>query len=50
MNTTIHTPELWCCEQVGVDVMLMASQERLFAKSAALSELFITLVEQECSR
>ena len=45
-----HTPE-WCCwEQVGVDLMLEASQEHLLAKSAALCELFITLVEQECGR
>ena len=45
-----HTPE-WCCwEQVGVDLMLEASQEHLLAKSAALCELFITLVKQECGR
>ena len=50
MEDSRHTPE-WCCwEQVGVDLMLEASQEHLLAKSAALCELFITLVEQECSR
>ena len=39
-----------CCEQVGVDVMLEAPLERLFAKSRALGVWFVILVEQECSR
>lgn len=36
--------------QVGVDIMLDASQEELRKKSIALCDLFIALVQQECSR
>ena len=50
MEDSRRMPEWWCCWQVGVDVMLEASQEHVFEKSAALCELFITLMEQECSR
>ena len=50
MGDSRRMPEWWCCGQVGVDVMLEASQEHLLAKSAALCEMFVILVEQECSR
>ena len=35
--------------EAGVDLMLRAEAQRLFAKSRALSDLFVTLVESRCA-